>query len=287
MMDLDPIEPANTRSAWSLRDRSESPTRAPASRLASTRLSLNSPSSIFGQTQTPTNIFSRPPVAPELEPVKRRPPPLAEPKFTRISEPDDTGLEGLFTGGLKLVDEPEVIAAEGIGREKETLLEVLARLGMLVLAAGGISALAAPVVALPIVVAAALWRMVRGDYMVRVFSAGEIVAVLAVGGLSALGAAEERVLGNVGIAVMTWAAACEVWRLLMRAQRERKRAFWREERLKAVREEKEKRGGSPSPTVETDQWGFRRVNNTPPPPGRGGRMGNAGFGNMRSGGMFS
>jgi uncharacterized membrane protein YgcG len=186
---------------------------------------------------------------------------MAEPKFRRIAPPTDTGLEGIFDGGLKLIDEPEILGQ--VEREREGLSEVLGRLAILVVAGGivGLAPTSSKVLALPAVVSAALWRMARCDGSTRILSGVEVLAALVTGSVCALGAAEDRVLGNVGIALVLAAALAEVWRLLLRMQRQRKRAFWQDERRKKLKQEQSRaESGSPGPTGTVDEFGFRRAN---------------------------
>ncbi|KAF8545095.1 Ima1 N-terminal domain-containing protein [Trichophaea hybrida] len=282
-MDWDPISPTpilNKASPWDPRDSSDiSPTRSTSlsSRPLTGRLSLNpmgSPDVRFGLQQTPTSIFgTRTPGS--VDPVKRSIP-MAEPKFRRIAPPTDTGLEGIFDGGLKLVDEPEILGQ--VEREHEGLGEVLGRLAILVVAGGivGFAPAGSKVLALPAVVSAALWRMARYGGSTRILSGVEILAALVTGPMCAMGTAADRVLGNVGIVLVLAAALAEVWRLLLRMQRERKRAFWRDERKKLKQEQCRAESGSPGPTGVVDEFGFRRANS---PPAFGGMsLGGSGVG---------
>lgn len=226
----------------------------------------------FGIPGTPTSIFA-PRSSISSDPVKNNPAPMAEMRFRRIAAPvhDDTGLEGIFDGGLKLVDEPEILTQSEVRREREGLAEVLGRLGLL-LVAGAVVCCAPPglkVLGLPAVVTAALWRMVRTSEASRVLSAVEILATIGTGAATALGAAEDSVLEKVGMGIVAVAAVMEVWRLLLRMQRQRKRAFWTEERKRVLEAEKqgrrEAKSGSRSPTPGFNPFGFRSATSSQSP----------------------
>ena len=139
---------------------------------------------------------------------------MAEMTFRRIAPATDTGLEGIFDGGLKLVDDDDdgddaaasssSSSSPGADRERESLTEVLGRLSLLVLAGGiaGLAPVGLKVLALPAVVSTALWRMARCDGgSARVWAGVEVVALLATGCVCAMGAAEAHV-GIVAAAVL-------------------------------------------------------------------------------------
>ena len=67
-------------------------------------------------------------------------PPMAEPKFfpKNVAEGDDTGLEGLMSGSLKLEDEPEVIrtARAQLIDHHDPWMETITRLVMAIVACG-------------------------------------------------------------------------------------------------------------------------------------------------------
>lgn len=294
-MDWDPISPIplnNKGNPWAIRERSVSPIRNRGLHSSNPgRLSLSSSTSLnpseirFGVPQTPSSIFgTRTPAS--TDPIKNNPPPMAEMKFRRIASPthDDTGLEGIFDGGLRIVDEPEIVTrGDGVRQEREALIEVLGRIGLLVVAGGvvGFAPTGFKVLALPAVVTAALWRMVRTNDASRVLSGVEILATIATGFVSALGVAEERVLENVGIGIVAGATVMEVWRLLLRMQRQRKRVFWKEERKRALEDEKKARRtaareeGSTSPVYGLNSFGFRTASPAPAPLGASMSLGNS------------
>ncbi|CCX06834.1 Ima1 N-terminal domain-containing protein [Pyronema domesticum] len=265
-MDWDPISPTPTgykASPWdprNMRDRDESPTRTPlslTSRGLNGRLNLSTPV----LNQTPPSIFSAQRSPPSADPVKRQQAPMAAAKFNRIPAPSDTGLEGMFDGGLKLVDEPEIL--NEVERERESLGEVLGRLG--ILAVAGILVGVAPrghkVLAVPAVVGVALWRLVRGDGgMGRILAGLEVLAGFTVCCAGVLGM-EETTVERIGTALVVVAGVGEIWRGLGRMQRERKREFWRKERRQMT--QAERRNGSQSPRAMVDEYGFRRAQSPP------------------------
>jgi len=266
-MDWDPVTPmpsARGNSPWAIRQPSESPTRNSGvpSRPAAGRLSLNPTEIRFGQPQAPVSLFNRPAMTTDSEPIKKNPTPvMAEARFRRIAPQaiDDTGLEGIFDGGLKLSDESEEIAQDGMAQERESLPEVLGRLGILLVAAGtaGLAPTASKSIALPIVVTAALWRMARNGTIARIFSGIEVLAALATGTMIALNAARERTLANSGMLLVATATVMEIWRLLLRMQRQRKRAFWREERAQ-MRQRQTEETNPGALGAAYDNFGFRR-----------------------------
>jgi len=281
-MDWDPVTPVPSVrgfSPWAIRQPSESPTRSSgmSSRPVSGRLCLDSNDIRFGQPQTPVSIFNRPPMtADSSDPVKKNPTPaMAEARFRRIlpQTVDDTGLEGIFDGGLKLSDEPEEVAQDGAAQEREGLTEVLGRLGLLIVAAStaGLAPTASKSIALPIVVTAALWRMARNDTIARIFSGVEVLAALAIGTMNALNAAHERTLANSGMLIVAVATVMEVWRLLLRMQRQRKRAFWRQERAEMRQRQTEaaNAGADNAAAAARDNYGFRRATTPTEQRGRG------------------
>lgn len=302
-MDWDPISPTPVHRAnpWVLRA-DHSPTRASpglSSRPLNARLTLN-PSGggtdvRFGQPDAPASIFAAPPAS--TDPVKQRMP-MAEMKFRRIAPATDTGLEGIFDGGLKLVDDDDDdddgpaggAAASSLraaaDRERESLTEVLGRLSLLVLA-GGIAGLAPAdrkVLALPAVASAALWRMARcGGGSARAWSCVEVAVLLATGCVYAAenqGQIRGQARVSIVVAQVLAAVLADVWRLLLRMQRQRKRAFWKEERRKRREEARQQqqlehnRARSISP--RSSGFGFR-------PPG-GGTGGGGSGGNGGGGG---
>jgi hypothetical protein len=159
--------------------------------------------------------------------------PMAQPKF--LPPDQDTGLETIFDGGLKLVDDLPVLELES-----ESLFETLCRLALLVIAAGvvvplsstslhsplSISSPLQPYICIILVIIASLWRAYRSQYMARTVSVVLAAVAIAIAVVPSHARTAEACVVAVG-------GLRETWALLKRMQRQRKRAFWMDEQKKA------------------------------------------------------
>jgi hypothetical protein len=207
----------------------------------------------------------------DVEESARQYPPLAQAKFLPPAAHDETGLEGLLNGRLRLVDEPEEITAASASMEgeREGLYEVATRFALLAVA-GTSSSLATidlHLVALAAIIITAAWRIFRTDGSTRLLCGSEALASLGIGIASHLGFVQAR---NVSITLTAAMAIQEVWVLFIRIQKQRKRKIWAVARKKALAREiaRHKQGTlekQPSANPPLNPFGFR----TASPPNTG------------------
>jgi len=222
----------------------------------------------------------------DVEEPTRQYPPLAQAKFLPPAAHDETGLEGLLNGRLRLVDEPEEITVAGASMEgeREGLYAVVTRFALLAAAgtSSGLATIDLHLIALAAVIIAAAWRILRTEGSTRLLCGSEALASLGIGIASHLGFVQAR---NVSVTLTAAMAIQEVWALLIRMQKQRKRVFWAAERKKALEHEiaRYKQGTlekQPSASPPLNSFGFR----TASPPNAGA---NASRANHRIGGTFS